>query len=94
MTPACVGHFAARGGVGVLCGMIQNMAETMTLQINGESRSVPHVDNIHDLLQRLGVGKDRIAVELNRKIVHRSEWGETALADMDRVEIVQFVGGG
>ena len=37
---------------------------------------------------------DRVAVELNRDIVPRDRWGETALYEGDRLEIVQFVGGG
>ena len=36
----------------------------------------------------------RIAIELNREVVRRSEWGSTMLKDEDRIEIVHFVGGG
>ena len=37
---------------------------------------------------------DRVAVELNRDIVPRDRWAETALNEGDRLEIVHFVGGG
>jgi sulfur carrier protein len=37
---------------------------------------------------------DRVAVELNRDIVPRDRWTQTALAEGDRLEIVHFVGGG
>jgi thiamine biosynthesis protein ThiS len=37
---------------------------------------------------------DRVAVELNRQIVSRAQWPETALNDGDHLEIVHFVGGG
>ncbi len=66
----------------------------MCLEINGETRAVPPIANVRDLLLFLGVGQDRIAVELNRRIVRRKDWEATPLADKDRVEIVQFVGGG
>jgi thiamine biosynthesis protein ThiS len=46
------------------------------------------------MLEHLKVGPDRIAVELNRRIIKRSEWDSTSLRDQDKVEIVQFVGGG
>lgn len=36
----------------------------------------------------------RIAVELNRAVVRRNDWGTTVLQDDDRIEIVHFVGGG
>jgi len=42
----------------------------------------------------LGIGESRVAVELNGKIIRRAEWEQMRLSDMDRVEIVQFVGGG
>jgi len=66
----------------------------MTLEINGEIQSLPSIKNIEELLQHLGLGHDRIAVEVNRRIVRRQEWERTPLNDRDRIEIVQFVGGG
>jgi len=66
----------------------------MTLEINGEIQSLPSIKNIEELLQYLGLGHDRIAVEVNRRIVRRQEWERTPLNDRDRIEIVQFVGGG
>lgn len=46
------------------------------------------------LLEQLGMKADRVAVELNRDIIRREAWGQTRLKDGDRLEIVQFVGGG
>jgi thiamine biosynthesis protein ThiS len=37
---------------------------------------------------------DRVAIELNREIVPRDQWPQTPLHEGDRLEIVQFVGGG
>ena len=66
----------------------------MILEINGERRTVPAVENVRELLRYLELGEDRIAVELNRKIVLRKEWHKTSINDRDKIEIVQFVGGG
>jgi len=66
----------------------------MKLQINGEDREFPGDLTISSLLERLGMKADRVAVELNREIVARDRWPETALHDGDRLEIVHFVGGG
>ena len=68
--------------------------ESMILEINGETRTIAPVSNVRELLQLLGVAEGRVAVELNRKIIRRGDWEETAISNMDRVEIVQFVGGG
>ncbi len=66
----------------------------MTLEINGESRSIPPVTSLGELLAYLKIEQDRIAVEVNRRIVRRKDWEATSIKEMDRVEIVQFVGGG
>ncbi|OFV94419.1 MAG: thiamine biosynthesis protein ThiS [Acidobacteria bacterium RIFCSPLOWO2_02_FULL_61_28] len=66
----------------------------MQIVINGESREVPLEISLQDLLRLLELKEDRVAVELNRDIVRRDRWPETRLRDQDRLEIVQFVGGG
>ncbi len=66
----------------------------MTLEINGENRSVPPVSSLAELLAYLEIEQSRAAVEVNRRIVRRKDWGTTPIREMDRVEIVQFVGGG
>lgn len=52
------------------------------------------MNNVRDLILHLGIGQDRIAVEVNGRITKRKDWGSTVITDQDRVEIVQFVGGG
>ena len=66
----------------------------MTLHINGESRSFAEGLTVASLIGELGMKSDRVAVELNREIVPRSNWETTRLQDDDRLEIVHFVGGG
>ena len=74
--------------------MIHGVQATMKLEINGEERSVPSSATVRELLEKLKIKPDRIAVELNRRIIRRRDWGQTALKDFDKIEIVQFVGGG
>lgn len=66
----------------------------MTLQINAESRDFPDGLTLAGLIAQLGMKPDRVAVELNLAIAPRGHWGTTVLKDGDRLEIVQFVGGG
>jgi thiamine biosynthesis protein ThiS len=66
----------------------------MKLIINGEEKSLENVSSLSSLLQQLGLKADRVAIELNREIAARSLWDSTQLKDGDRLEIVQFVGGG
>jgi len=65
----------------------------MNIIINGE-RQDSSADTLSALVDQLGMKSDRVAVELNRKIVPRDRWAETRLAEGDQLEIVHFVGGG
>lgn len=66
----------------------------MTLTINGEDRDFENVSTLSDLVSRLGMKPDRVAIELNRDLIRRDRWPETKLSSGDRLEIVHFVGGG
>ena len=66
----------------------------ITLEINGETREIPAVANVRELLQFLEIKEERVALEINRKIIRRADWDIASVADGDHVEIVQFVGGG
>jgi thiamine biosynthesis protein ThiS len=66
----------------------------MRLTVNGEVRDAPDQATLAQLLASLGIEKGRVAVERNLEIAPRSRWSEITLAEGDRLEIVQFVGGG
>lgn len=66
----------------------------MNIVVNGNNTDIGEGSVITDLVQSIGLNTDRIAVELNKKIVRRADWGSTTLAEGDKVEIVHFVGGG
>lgn len=65
----------------------------MRIEVNGETREVA-ATTIAALAQELGLDPRKVAVERNLEIVPRSQHAHTALAEGDRIEIVQFVGGG
>lgn len=62
--------------------------------VNGEPRSVPEGLDIAQLLAFLKIEASRVAVELNRAIVHKSEWPATRVSGGASLEVVWFVGGG
>ncbi|GAB4363657.1 MAG: sulfur carrier protein ThiS [Deltaproteobacteria bacterium] len=64
------------------------------IRVNGEERTVPPGTTVRDLLSELSLPESRVAVERNRTIVRKSEYGATVLEEGDRLEIVTFVGGG
>ena len=66
----------------------------MNLLINGRGEHVPDAETVTALLQAIGYADRRVAVEVNGEIVPRSRHGDHRLAEGDRVEIVQAIGGG
>jgi sulfur carrier protein len=63
------------------------------IQVNGEMREVA-ARTVLGLVEELGFDVRKVAVERNLAIVPKSLHAETPLEDGDRVELVQFVGGG
>ena len=70
------------------------MSEGIDVVINGETRTVAQGTTVAALVEQLGLGARRVAVERNREVVPRARHATTVLAAGDRVEVVTFVGGG
>ncbi|HEV7373593.1 MAG TPA: sulfur carrier protein ThiS [Pyrinomonadaceae bacterium] len=66
----------------------------MLIEVNGESLDVLASLTIGELIKHLALAPERLAIELNRKVVRRADWQQIVLKEGDRVEIVHFVGGG
>jgi sulfur carrier protein len=66
----------------------------MRVEINGEEREIAEGATIGSLLESLGFAGRPVAVERNALIVPRAEHALTPLSDGDKLELVQFVGGG
>jgi thiamine biosynthesis protein ThiS len=61
---------------------------------NGQPRELPAGSTLLELLQKLAIKPEHVAVELNGEIVPRRQCGERVLTDGAVLEIVHFVGGG
>lgn len=64
------------------------------LKINGENKSVPQGISILKLLEIYKLNKDRVVIELNKKILIKQSYENITLKENDELEIVTFVGGG
>lgn len=65
----------------------------MNILLNNEPRKIEPC-SLLELVAQLGLNPKNVAIERNRAIVPRSLHGETLLSEGDRIEIVQFIGGG
>jgi len=62
--------------------------------VNGDARLAPQRQTLSGLLEELRLEPSRVAIEMNRRIVKRTEWDTFELFPGAKIEIVQFVGGG
>lgn len=64
------------------------------MKVNGEQEFLEEAISLAELLAAKGYASSKVAVELNGRIVSRTEYASTILQDEDVLEIVCFVGGG
>lgn len=64
------------------------------ITLNGEPFPIEQPLSITDLLGQLEIDPRRVAIEHNWSILKRDVFPDTMVRDGDRVEIVNFVGGG
>ncbi len=66
----------------------------MKITLNGREQDIDADATLADLVASAGLAGKRVAIEVNREIVPRSDYASRALAADDRVEVVQAIGGG
>jgi thiamine biosynthesis protein ThiS len=64
------------------------------IQINGRKLALKQNFSILDLLKKYNLNRKKVAVELNGKILPQNKYDSKKLKNNDKVEIVQFIGGG
>lgn len=76
-----------------MSGVVERGGE-LEVVVNGEARRVRAGATVLDLVEEAGRDPRTVAVEHNGRILARERYGQTALGEGDRVEIVHFVQGG
>jgi len=62
--------------------------------LNGEPYSIDGDPRLLALIEKLSLRRGRIAIELNQSVIPKAQWASVSLKPGDKVEIVNFVGGG
>ena len=68
--------------------------QNINIYINGESKKIKGELSVLSLLKLLNLNKNNIAVEINREIINKSNYNAYIIKENDRIEIVNFIGGG
>jgi thiamine biosynthesis protein ThiS len=66
----------------------------MNIILNGQEETILSGTTLTQLVATFAQDPRGVAIERNRQIVPKSTWDDIILVDNDRLEIVQFVGGG
>ena len=66
----------------------------MVITLNGERFELDEPISVAGLLARLEIDPRRVAVEHNLMIIRRQTYPDVVVGEGDRLEIVNFVGGG
>ncbi len=66
----------------------------MNLVINGKIMSFEASKTIQEILRSLNIESKVVAVTLNSELVKKDDYTRTIPNDGDRIELLQFMGGG
>tara|TARA_Y100000590_G_scaffold425297_1_gene533134 strand:+ start:919 stop:1137 length:219 start_codon:yes stop_codon:yes gene_type:complete len=64
------------------------------IRLNGKNKNIINGYKLYDLIKELDLPLQKVAIELNRKIVDKKKVKNIKLNDKDNIEIVHFIGGG
>ena len=71
-----------------------NNLNVAKIQLNGNSFEIKRGANLNELLNKLKIQKNKVAIEVNGEIVEKNKYPNLILSKDDKVEIVKFIGGG
>ena len=71
-----------------------NSLNVAKIQLNGNPYEVSNGTNLDELLNKLKIEKNKVAIEVNGNIIERKKYSNLILNKDDKVEIVHFIGGG
>ena len=71
-----------------------NNLNVAKIQLNGNTYEIKHGTNLDDLINKLKLHKNKVAIEVNGEIVEKNKYINLILNKDDKVEIVHFIGGG
>ena len=71
-----------------------NNLNVAKIQLNGDTYEINNGTSLNELLNKLKIQKNKVAIEVNGEIVEKKKYSNLILNKNDKVEIVQFIGGG
>tara|TARA_B100001121_G_C18568716_1_gene563939 strand:+ start:679 stop:882 length:204 start_codon:yes stop_codon:yes gene_type:complete len=64
------------------------------IQLNGKKITLKNKTSVYFLLKKYNVDYSKVAIELNGMIIPKVKFKKIILKSKDKLEVVQFIGGG
>jgi len=74
--------------------MQMNNLNVAKIQLNGSPHEIINGTDLNELLNKLKIQRNKVAIEVNGVIIERKKYPKLILNKNDKVEIVHFIGGG
>ena len=71
-----------------------NSSNVAKIQLNGDPYEINGQTNLNELLNKLKIQKNKVAIEVNGEIIQKDKYQNLVLRKDDKVEIVHFIGWG
>ena len=71
-----------------------NNLKKIKIQLNGKKHQIKSMCNLKELLIILKKNNNKVAIELNSEIADKKKYNKIFIKKNDKIEIVQFIGGG
>ncbi len=71
-----------------------NIKNKIKITVNGKQMQIIPKFSLKSLITKLKMPQNKIAIELNKKIVDKKRISKIQLKKGDKIEIVHFIGGG
>ena len=71
-----------------------NIKNKIKIKVNGKKIIFDYNTSIEKLTKKLKIPLNKVAIELNKKILDKKKIDKIKLSDNDKIEIVHFIGGG
>ena len=71
-----------------------NIKNKIKIKVNGKKLVFDYNSSVEKLTKKLKIPLNKVAIELNKKILDKKKLKKIKLRSDDKIEIVHFIGGG
>tara|TARA_X000001036_G_scaffold223531_1_gene209191 strand:- start:1740 stop:1958 length:219 start_codon:yes stop_codon:yes gene_type:complete len=71
-----------------------NKKNKIKIKLNGKTVLIPKNSSLKNLANKFKIPLNKVAIEINMEIIDKRKLNKIIIKSSDKIEIVQFIGGG